>query len=256
MKKEQKNIFLKKLKEGMEVNKNIFNSIAHDELQLGYVIHTELYNNIIEKYQKMGDIPEQGEKIAIIYSGYSWITLEYLLKAVFEKSEILFFNKFNKIITPILIALIEEVCKDCKIKSPIIKVQEKVDESYLIKNQSNFDKIYFIGDKFEYDKLVSNINVPIIYNNFSHLKLLIDKKKYLKEYKELLKTSIIENYILEEFVDYDDYMNSYSKDDYVIIFSDDQELIEKMKKLSLNNLCINNFSFDNYKFNIKMNDRK
>ena len=48
MNKEQKNIFIKKLKEGIEVNKNIFNSIAHDELQLGYVIHTELYNNIID----------------------------------------------------------------------------------------------------------------------------------------------------------------------------------------------------------------
>ena len=74
----------------MSIHVNIFNSIAHDELQLGYVIHTELYNNIIEKYQKMGDIPEQGEKIAVIYSGYSWITLEYLLKAVFVMSEILF----------------------------------------------------------------------------------------------------------------------------------------------------------------------
>ena len=256
MKKEQMNIFLKKLKEGIEVNKNVFKDIAHDELQLGYAIHTELYNDIIDKYQKMDHIPEIGEKIAVIYSGYSWITLEYLIKAILENSKILFFNTFNKIITPSLITLVEVVCKDCKIKSPIIKIQEEANERYLINNQNSFDRIYFIGDKVDYNRLIRDINIPIIYNNFSHLKLLIDKKKYLKEYKELLKTSIIENYMLEEFEDYEDYMDSYSKDDYVIIFSDDQELIEKMKKLSLNNLCINNFSFDNYKFNIKMNDRK
>ena len=145
MKKEQKNIFLKNLKEGMEVNKNVFKDIAHDELQLGYLIHTELYNDVIDKYQKMDDIPEWGEKIAVIYSGYSWITLDYLLKSIFENSEILFFNTFNKIITPILIALIEEVCKDCKIKSPIIKIKEKVDE-----NQSSSSSSTTSSDDYIY----------------------------------------------------------------------------------------------------------
>lgn len=243
---------LNEIIDGIKCNKRTIEQAINEELSKGNFIKTEKIIEIIEEYKKENEHKQENEKIAVCFDGKPEITITYILDSIIYNNNVTLCINGNKIINKVLINIILESFINCKIKNKWINYDSNFNEIYLKDNEKYFDKIVYIGDFFEYERFKSFFKKEVEYNNYGYIKLFMDKSKYKEEYNKIMKYTYVENIYLEVYNDIQDFINESKKEDFAIVYVDDFKLVNQIQKeLKAEELLVNNFPYENYKFKIK-----
>lgn len=242
---------LREIKDGIKLNKNILDKAVQEAMSKGEFIKIDKLIELIDSYQEVVVKVPEGKKIAVSYTGKPEITLTYMLDSILYNNKIVLCANSNKPITEILYTILNESFVNLKIKNQWVEFNSNYNEIFLRDNESNFDKIIYIGDYFEYEKFKSFFKKNVEYNNYGYIKLFIDKVKYQEEYKKIVKFTYVENIALEVYEDVDDFISESREEDYAVIFAD-FNLINKIQKcVRAEEILVNTFPYDSYKFKIE-----
>lgn len=242
---------LREIKDGIKINKNVLDKAVQEAMSKGEFIKIDKLIELIDSYQDVVVKVPEGKKIAISYTGKPEITLTYMLDSILYNNRIVLCANSNKPITEILYTILNESLVNLKIKNQWVEYNSNYNEIFLRDNESKFDKIIYIGDYFEYERFKSFFKKNVEYNNYGYIKLFIDKVKYQEEYKKIVKFTYVENIALEVYEDVDDFISESREEDYAVIFAD-FNLINKIQKgVRAEEILVNTFPYDSYKFKIE-----
>ncbi len=242
---------LKEIKEGIKINKNVFDKVIQEEMNNGEFIKIDKILEVINSYENIQVGISENKKIAVLYTGKPEITLTYMLDSILYNNSIVLCADRNKPITEILYTILNESLVNLKIKNQWVDYSSNYNENFLIDNEDKFDKIVYIGDYFEYEKFKSFFTKEVEYNNYGYIKLFINKVKYQEEYKKIVKYTYIENIDLEIYDDLDDFINESREIDFAVVFADSQIINKLQSSLKAKRILINTFPYDSYKFKIE-----
>lgn len=252
MEKSEFDNLLKEISINIKENKKVINQALNQELSKGNSIKIEAIYQIIKNFEIREDCKEENQDIAVCYSGNPEITITYILDSIIYNNKVILCVNENKIITEVLVNIILDSIKKCGLKNDWIRYSSNYNEIYLRDNKNKFNKIVFIGDYFEYERLKNFLKRDIEYNNYGYIKLFIDKSKYKEEYNKIMQFSYSKNIYLEVYNDIQDFINESKKEDFSIVYIDDFKSVNKMQKeLKSEELLINTFPYDSYKFKVK-----
>lgn len=242
---------LKEIKDGIKINKNVLDKAIQEAMSKGEFIKIDKLVDLINSYEDVQvEVPE-GKNIAVSYTGKPEITLTYMLDSILYNNKTVLCANSNKAITEILYTILNESLVNLKIKNQWIEYNSNYNEIFLRDNQNKFDKIVYIGDYFEYERFKSFFNKEVEYNNYGYIKLFMDKVKYQEEYKKIVKYTYVENIALEVYDDLDDFISESREEDFAVIFADFQLINKIQKGLKANEILVNTFPYDSYKFKIE-----
>jgi hypothetical protein len=156
----------------------------------------------------------------------------------------------NKSINEILYNILIESLNACRIRNQWVYYNENYNEIFLRDNQNEFDKIIYIGDYFEYEKFKVFLKKDVEYNNFGYIKLFIDKLQYEEEYKKIFNFAYMNNISLEVYDDIEDFISESRAEDFAVIFADFRIINKIQRELRADEIIVNTFPYDTYKFKI------
>lgn len=251
MDKAQFNSLLKEIKDGIKLNKKIIDTAVKEELSKGVNINVESILGVINSFENI-EIPKPENKtFAVTYSGKPEITITYMLDSILYNNKVtLCANGINSV-NEVLYAIFKESLNGAKIRNQWVEYSSNYNEIFLRDNQDKFEKLIYIGDYFEYEKFKYFFKKDVEYNNYGHIKLFMDKTKYKDEYKKIFKFSYMENISLEIYDDIDDFISESREEDFAVIFADFQIINKIQKTLRANEILVNTFPYDSYKFKIE-----
>lgn len=238
---------------GLKENKKIIDEAINEELTKGNSINIQKLEEILKDFDIISNDEHnlENKSIAVYYSGKPEVTLTYILDSIIYNNKITLCTTENKIINEVLITIILESIKKCKIKNEWIDYKSDYNEIYLRNNENNFNKIVYVGDYFEYEKFKFFFKTPIEYNNYGYIKLFLDKSKYKDEYKKIIKYTYIENIYLEVYDDIQECIEESKEVDFTVLYVDDRKILDKLqKKLKSKKIFTNEFPYE-YKFEVK-----
>lgn len=245
--------FLKEINNGISLNKRIIDQAINEELSKGNSINLDKIKQIIKDFEIISEQEHKPENksIAVSYSGKPEITLTYILDSIIYNNKITLCITENKIINEVLVSIILESMKNCKIKNQWINYNFNYNEIYLRDNEKYFHKIVYIGDYFEYERFKEFFKKKVEYNNYGYIKLFMDKSKYKEEYKKIMKYTYVENIYLEVYDEIQECIFESKEEDFTVLFVDDFKLINMLQKeLKAKEVLINTFPYDEYKFKV------
>lgn len=248
---------LKKLLEeingGIKKNKKILDEAIKEELSKGNSVHIDKLKEILKNFEKISEEVHKPENksIAVCYSGKPEITITYIIDSIIYNNKITLCISGNKVINEILITIILESMRNCKIRNQWINYKPNYNEIYLRDNEKYFNKIVYIGDYFEFERFKTFFKKKVEYNNYGYIKLFMDKSKYKEEYKKIMKYAYIENIYVEIYDDIQECILESKPTDFTIIYVDDFKIVNQLQKeLKSKEVLINTFPFDEYKFKV------
>lgn len=234
-----RNIFINEINSN---KKTINDAISEESEKYGKTI------NISSLIQMISEsiIPEENiNSMAIKYNGHPEVTVYMLLYSVTNDCKVgLYYDSYN-IINIVLISIFENILKELNVYKRIRYIEEN-SQNKLIEEQDNYKKILFVGDCFEYENLQYFIRKKMAYNSFGFVKMFIDTEKFKKEYIEILKYSYINNIYVEIYDDFKDLINNIRNEDYVLVYTTDEEIKNICYKYY--NIILNKNSFNSYHF--------
>lgn len=242
---------LKEIKDGIKLNKNVLDKAIQEAMSKGEFIKIDKLVELVDSFQNVVVKAPEGKTVAVSYTGNPEITLTYMLDSILYNNKVVLCANNNKPITEILYTILNESLVNLKIRNQWVEYNSNYNEIFLRDNESKFDKIVYIGDFFEYEKFKSFFKKKVEYNNFGYIKLFIDKVKFQEEYKKIVKFTYVENIALEVYEDVDDFISESREEDYAVIFAD-FNLINKIQRgVRAEEILVNTFPYDSYKFKIE-----
>lgn len=242
---------LKEIKDGIKTNKRTLDKATKEAMSKGEFIKIDKILDLINYYENVQvEVPE-GKKIAVSYTGKPEITLTYMLDSILYNNNIVLCANNNKPITEILYTILNESLVNLKIRNQWVDYSSNYNEIFLRDNENKFDKIVYIGDYFEYEKFKSFFKKDVEYNNYGYIKLFIDKVKYQEEYKKIMNYTYAENIALEVYDDLGDFISESRETDFAVIFADFQMINKIQRSLRAEEILVNTFPYDSYKFKIE-----
>lgn len=243
---------LKEIKTGLESKKAEMQDALIKERCKGLSTKSDKIMDVLTDFEFQRDFMPQKLSIAVCYQGNPEVTLTYILDSLAHDNKITLCINDRKAVNQILINIILDGMRKLKMKNQWINYNQNHNEIYLRDNEKYFSKIVYIGDFLEFDRFKAFFKKrPVEYNNYGHIKLLIDKVKYEEDFKKINQFAFSENISLEVFEDVDDFIYESKKEDYAVIYLDDLKKINKIQKdLKSGEVIMNDFPFDTYKFKI------
>lgn len=242
---------LNEIIDGIKMNKNTIDKAIKEEMSRGDNNKVEKIISIIESYKNISipSVPEN-QKVAVCYSGKSEITITYMLDSILYNNRVLLCVNGNKSINEILFKIFSESLMTLKIINQWIDYNSNYNEIFLRDNQDKFERFIYIGDYFEYERFKNFFNRDVEYRNYGTIKLFVDRAKFGEELKKITKYSYDENFSLEVFDDIDDFINESRKEDFAVVFADFNIINRLQKELRAEEVLVNTFPYDNYKFEV------
>lgn len=232
-------------------NKRMQYDLTFDDL-LGVCIKLRNKNYQINKSETV-------KTSIVIYNGNPKITLELALTALLYRLNFIFtINDDFLAINSILISIIERIIKQTKM-SNFIKLYNNVLIAELSKTENLADNIIYIGDKFNYQNIKKYTSLPVIYNGYGEVIVYTDDEESFKEELNKIQEYAFQNDITINFyngnIDKDMELINYDvQNDTCVIFSEDNEKIEKFKNtVNSKKVFINESPFENYEFEFDIN---
>ena len=244
---------LEKINSGIKKNKNVLDEAINEELSKGNSVNIDKIKEILKDFEEISEKEHnfENKSVAVCCSGKPEITITYILDSIIYNNKITLCISGNKVINEILITIILESMRECKIKNQWINYKSNYNEIYLRDNERYFNKIVYIGDYFEYERFNSFFKKQVEYNNYGYIKLFMDKSKYKEEYKKIMKYAYIENIYVEIYDDIQECILESKPTDFTIIYVDDFKIVNQLQKeLKSKEVLINTFPFDEYKFKV------
>ena len=243
---------LSEIDEQIKMNKPFIEKALNEEYSKGTPIRFEKIQKIIKDFENVDSFIDEHQNIAVCYDGRPEITLTYILDSIVHNNNITYCINGNKRINEVLMEIVQDSLINCRLKNDWINYDSKFNEIYLRDTEKNFDKLVYVGDYFEYERFKTFFKKPVEYNNYGYIKLYIDQKKKADEYRKIMKFAYDENIYLEVYNDVRDFLLESKKYDFAILYLDDFKVINQAQKfVKADELLINSFPFEDYKFKIK-----
>lgn len=244
---------LKEIENGIDKNQKVIDQAINEELSKGNSVNIGKVKDILKDFELISDDVHnlENKSIAVSYSGKPEITVTYILDSIIYNNKVTLCITENKVINEILVTIILESMRNCKIKNQWINYKPNYNEIYLRDNERYFNKIVYIGDYFEYERFKYFFKKQVEYNNYGYIKLFMDKSKYKEEYKKIMKYTYVENIYLEVYDDIQECISESKETDFIILYVDDFKIVNQLQKeLKAKEVLINTFPFDEYKFKV------
>lgn len=244
------NKIIRQIKNTFSENKKVLENCIKAELKNGNIISFDSFINEIECAEKEVLNINNGDtkkNIAIIYDGRPETTLNIIINSIYFENKVYLYAEGYELISAVIIKLIENTLSEFKIEN-IINLYQNVNIEEISENEENYDKIIYIGDYFEYEKVQAFLKKEVEYNSYGHIKVFIDKNKYLNEYKELMKNSYKSNINVEYYSDFEDFLENVNEKDTVIIYEENDVLENLLKKVNTKKVLKHSEFMESYRF--------
>lgn len=242
---------INEIENAIRQNKKKIDQALDKEMSKGNILNIKRVFDILNDYKQMNSYSNEGKSIAVCYQGRPEITVGYILDSILFNNQVTLCINENKIINDVIVTIIVDTMRKLNIKNLWINYRSTYNEIYLRDNEKDYQKIIFIGDFYEYEMFKSFFKKDVEYNNYGYIKLFIDKDKQPDEYKKIMNHAAKENLFIEAYTDIDDFVNESKQNDFAIAYVSDFKDINKLQKLiKAEELLINTFPYDTYKFKI------
>lgn len=245
-----KNI-LDEINKEIEHNKTEINKAIQEEVSKKININLNKIIELINSYNDV-EIPEpENKSIAVTYSGNLEIAITYMIDSILHNNKLVLCANGSKNINELMYNIFSQSLAGCKLKNQWLDYNSNYNEILLKENQDKFDKIVYVGDYFEYKRFQTSFKKEVEYSNYGNIKLFIDKSMYKEEYDKMIRFAYENNVSLEIYDDVKDFMDESRKEDFSVIFADFNLINQLQKGLKSEEILINTFPYDSYKFKIE-----
>ena len=246
------NELMEKVKNLLKNNKqDIYEAISRDYKEKGLEINYNKLEDIINKIKDINNMQKAHRNILVIYNGDLYVTFELILKAIAYGSNIILTSQNKESYTTVkIISIMQELVKEANL---ILKFYKEVNLKMVLKEEVLIDRIIYFGDKRNYRALRSKTNIPIIYNGYGSISVYVDDEDEFEDFLSKLEeyAYLNEMYIYKQTGDIGEAIEEINKDgknNLCIIFSNDEEKINKFKaEINSTNILINNVNLEELK---------
>ncbi len=234
-----------KLREKIENDNKLFDQDI--EININEILERINANNVYENNNSYG----------VIYNGNPEITLYLSIKAILLEKNIIFLleDDFFKDSNQYIISIFEEFIKKNKLKS-VIKIYFNCQENKIIESSKFCDEMIYIRNKSNYAYINEQCNRKVRYNGFNCIYLYYESSDKTYELLSDIYVACMErDIIMEKFTDDvedDIYVMNLNSENYaIIILTEDEEKINKLKnevKAQYKYVNENPFKFNKYHF--------
>lgn len=196
--------------------------------------------------------------IAVMFDGCSYVTLDFVLKALLTHNNLYLFSSDYMLATnTVIITLINDILKKYNYGASIKHLQAKTDlfrEAVL--NQDKFDLLVYVGDKYEFKKIKNDFNKPVILKEYGHVFVYAEPTEEIKQTLLKMDHYAYDNNINLEYLTGDNLeeiinkINEISTNDTVALFTKNSDkAFELISRINTEKIFINKSPFEDYIFN-------
>jgi len=244
-------IVTKEIENYISRNRRVIEDAINEEQSKGNSVNLNKVLNIIRKFETINlNVKEEGQKIAVCYTGNPEITITYILDSILYNNNVTLCISDNQKFNDVLIKIITDCIRGLKRANEWINYNENYTEIYIRDNLKHIDKIVYVGDFFEYQRLKNFLKTDVEYNNYGYIKIFINRAQYESEYYDIVMYCRKSNLTLEVYEDIDDFISESKDTDYSVVFGNTNELNRIKRELRCGEMLINAFPYNAYEFRI------
>lgn len=196
-------------------------------------------------------------KIAVLFDGCSYVTLDFVLKALLTHNDVYLFSSDYMLATnTVIITLINDILKKYNYGATIKHLQAKTDLfREAVMNQDKFDLLVYVGDKYEFKKIKEDFNKPVILKEFGNVFVYVEPVEEIRQtllkmdeyaYNNDINIEYLTGDNLEEVIDK---INEISTNDTIAVFTkNSKRAFELISRANTKKIFINKNPFEDYIF--------
>lgn len=196
-------------------------------------------------------------KLAVMYDGCSYITLDLILKGILTHNDIYLFSSDYMLATnTVIVTIINDIITKNKYEA-VVKHLKARSELFreVYKNQKEFDQLIYIGKKEEFARIKNDFDIPLIYKELGNIFIYLEPELEFKDILLEIDRVAYENNLYIEYIKEENIeivikkINELGENDIVGIFTkNSNNAFQILTRANAKNIFINKNPFSNYVF--------